>query len=368
MGLWDKFKGELVDIVEWTDDSSNTMVHRFERHNNEIKYGAKLVVRQAQTAVFVNQGRIADVFSPGTYELTTQNMPVLTTLKGWKYGFESPFKAEVYFVNRRNFTDLKWGTKNPIMLRDNEFGPVRLRAFGTYVVRVTDATKFLKQIVGTDGMFTTAEITEQLRNLIVSRFADILAESDIPVLELAANYDELSEFVSSKIGPEFNEYGIDLTKFLTENISLPPKVEEALDKKSSMGIVGNLRDYSQFQTANAMEQAAQNPGGGASAGVGMGMGFGMANQMAENQMQNTQQTDSSQQTGPPPLPTQYYVGENGQQEGPFDLNTLQDMITKGNVSRETYVWKDGMENWAHAGDVEELQNLFGATPPPLPEE
>ncbi len=366
MPLWDKLKGELVDIVEWLDDSSNTMVWRFPRYENEIKYGAKLVVRQAQNAVFVNKGQVADVFTPGMHELKTDNLPILTTLMGWKYGFSSPFKAEVYFISTRNFTDLKWGTKNPIILRDNEFGPVRLRAFGSFVVRVKDPKKLIEQVAGTEGLFTTEEITEQLKNLILTRFADLLGESKIPVLDLAANYNELSGFVQEKIGPEFLEYGIELTKFLTENISLPEAVEKALDKRSSMGVIGNLNKFSQFQTANAMEQAAQNPGGGASAGIGMGMGFGMANQMAQTYMQPQQQAQAG---GPPPLPggqAQFYIGEGGQQKGPFDLNTLTNMVQNQAVSKDTLVWKQGMPAWAAAGQVQELQQIFGAAPPPLP--
>ncbi|MGL5891630.1 MAG: SPFH domain-containing protein, partial [Bacteroidia bacterium] len=271
MGLFDKLKGEFIDIIEWTDSSNDTIVWRFPRHQNEIKNGAKLTVRESQVAVFVNEGQIADAFMPGMYELTTQNMPILSTLKGWKYGFNSPFKAEVYFVSMRQFTNLKWGTKNPIMVRDAEFGPLRIRAFGTYAMRVKEPKVFLKEIAGTDHEFTTEEINEQLRNIVVTRFSDAVASSKIPVLDMAANYDEFSKLIHEKINPEFNEIGIDLTKMLIENISLPEEVEKVLDKRTSMGIVGNLGAYTQFQAANAMEQAAQNPNGGlAGAGVGMG--------------------------------------------------------------------------------------------------
>ncbi|MBT8484529.1 MAG: SPFH domain-containing protein, partial [Phycisphaerae bacterium] len=261
MGIWDRLKTELIDIIEWLDPSNDTMVHRFERYENEIKYGAKLIVREGQAAVFVNEGQIADVFGPGTHTLETKNLPILATLKGWKYGFHSPFKAEVYFCSTRRFTDLKWGTQNPVMLRDSEFGPVRLRAFGTYVIKTSDPGTFIREIVGTDGHFTTDEITEQLRNMIVSRFTDILGESNIPILDLAGNYDELGDFITNRIQPEFGTYGLELTKFLVENISLPPAVEEALDKRSSMGVIGDLKKYTQFQTAEAIRDAAQNPGG-----------------------------------------------------------------------------------------------------------
>jgi len=195
MGLLDKIRGEFIDISEWTDPAGDTMVYRFDRHDNEIKMGAKLTVREGQVAVFINKGQLADVFEPGMYTLETDNMPILSTLMGWKHGFHSPFKAEVYFVSTRRFTDLKWGTKHPITLRDAEFGPVRLRAFGTYVIRVSDAGAFIREIVGTDGHFTTDEITDQLRNIIVSRFADIIGESKIPAPDMAANYDQLRQFV-----------------------------------------------------------------------------------------------------------------------------------------------------------------------------
>ena len=214
MGLWDKIFGEFVDVIDWTDDSNDTMVFRFERYGNEIKYGAMLTVRESQIAILVNEGRIADIYEPGLYKLETNNMPVLTTLESWPHGFDSPFKAEVYFFNTRRFTDLKWGTKNPLMLRDKEFSVVRLRAFGTYSVRIKDPVVFIKEIVGTDGHFRTGEITDQLRNLIVSRFASIVGESSIPILDLAANYDDLSEFLSDRIAPEFGEYGRLYRQFL----------------------------------------------------------------------------------------------------------------------------------------------------------
>lgn len=367
MGLWDRIKNELIDIIEWTDDSHNTMVWRFPRHQNEIKMGAKLTVRESQVAVFVNEGKIADIYQPGLYTLTTQNMPVLTTLMGWKYGFNSPFKAEVYFVNTRNFTDQKWGTKNPIMMRDAEFGPIRLRAFGTYAIRVSDAGKFIKDIAGTQAHFTTEEVTEQLRNMIITRFTDAVGESKIPALDLAANYDELSKFITGKINPEFNEYGLEITKLLVENISLPPEVEAMLDKRTSMGIVGNLNQYAQFQAANAMEQAAKNPGGTAGEGMGMGMGFAMAQQMGQMFNQQNQQQQTPQ--GPPPIPgvVQFFIALNGQQQGPYDMAALRALLTQGVLTRDTLVWKHGLAAWMKASDVTELAPLFNATPPPIPQ-
>ncbi|MFP4356312.1 MAG: SPFH domain-containing protein [Phycisphaerae bacterium] len=368
MGLWDKIRGELIDIIEWTDDSNDTMVWRFERYGNEIKYGAQLVVREGQAAVFINEGKLADIFQPGQYTLETRNLPILSTLKGWKYGFESPFKAEVYFISTRQFTDLKWGTKNPIMLRDAEFGPVRLRAFGTYCMRVTDPACFIREIVGTDGHFTTQEVTNQLRNMIITRFTDLLGESKIAVLDLASNYNELGEFCTKHLAPEMEKYGLGLTKLLIENISLPPAVEEALDKRSSMGVLGNLNQYTQYQAAEAMEDLAKNPGAGggmAGGGMGMGMGFAMANQMGQA-MGNQQQAPVP--AGPPPIPQQasFYIAVNGQQAGPFDMATLQQQVSGGQLTRETLVWKQGMGSWTAAGQVGELSSLFGSAPPPLP--
>ncbi len=370
MGIWDKIRGELIDIIEWTDSSSDTLVHRFERYQNEIKHGAKLVVREGQAAVFVNEGQLADVFQPGTYTLETKNLPILSTLMGWAHGFNSPFKAEVYYCNTRTFTDLKWGTKNPVMLRDAEFGPVRLRAFGTYTTRISDPAEMIREIVGTDGHFRTEDITDQLRNLIVARFTDILGESKIPVLDLAGNYDELGTFVKNRLTPEFAGYGLELPTLLVENISLPPKVEEALDKRTSMGVIGNLSAYTQFQAAEAMAEAAKNPGGAAAGGMGMGMGFAMANQMGQAFSQQQQPGSSGQSGGaaPPPLPgqTQFYLGINQQRVGPLDLNAIKLKIQSGEVTGTTLAWKQGMENWAPASEVAELKPLFDAVPPPLP--
>ncbi len=365
MGLWDKIKGEFIDIIAWTDDTRDTMVHRFERYDNEIKYGAKLIVREGQAAVFINEGQLADVFQPGTYELVTGNLPILSTLKGWKYGFESPFKAEVYFVSTRRFTDLKWGTKNPIMLRDPEFGPLRIRAFGTYAIRVSDPAAFIREVVGTDGRFTSDEITGQLRNMIVTRFTDVIGESNLAALDMAANYEELGEFVAERIRPGFADYGLELTRLLVENISLPPAVEEALDKRTSMGVIGNLGAYTQYQAAQAMEKAAENPGGTAAGGMGMGMGFAMANQMGQAYQQQQQ---APPQSAPPPVPRQahYHVAAGGESTGPYDLGALRQQAQSGDLTRETLVWKDGMAQWQPAGEVAELSSVFGSTPPPLP--
>ncbi len=396
MALWDKLKAEFIDIIEWTDDSANTMVYRFPRYDNEIKYSAQLIVRQSQAAVFVNRGQVADIFPSGHYSLDTDNLPILSTLAGWKYGFHSPFKAEIYFVNLKNFTNLKWGTKNPVILRDPEFGPVRLRAFGTYVVKISDPARFIRDIVGTDGRFTLEKVTEQLRNLIITRFCDLLGDKNIPVLDLAASYDELSTVLTKIIAPEFLEYGLDVTKLLVENISFPVEVEEAMDKRSSMGIVGNLDNYFKFQSANAMETAARNPGGDAAAGVGMGMGFAMANQMAEamrSQYRHDNQYDrvadpnisalsnrTDPKSTPPPLPAtppplpatepsvEYYVAMEGRRLGPIELNIILRNVKKGKILPETLIWHQGLDGWQKAETLEEIASAFKSLPPPLPDQ
>lgn len=360
MGFWDKLFGEFVDIIEWTDNTSNTMVYRFDRLGNEIKYGAKLTVREGQVAVFVNEGQIADVFEPGMYELETNNLPILTTIQNWPHGFESPFKAEVYFFSTRRFLNLKWGTKNPIMVRDPEFTAARLRAYGTYSIRVNDAVAFLKEVVGTDGRFTTDEITNQLRNMIVSSFSSIVGESGIPLLDLAANYDDLGIFITERIKPDFTAYGIELHNLLVENISLPPEVEKALDKRTSMGVIGDLKKYMQYQTAEAMEAAAKNPSGGGSEGIGMGMGIAVAKSMTDSVMGKTTHS-------PPPVPTEkvFYIAVNGHQTGPFTMQEMRAKVSSDDLSRDSLVWTPGMSDWMAAKKNDDLDDLF-QSPPPLP--
>ncbi len=375
MGFFDKIKSELIDIIEWMDSSQDAMVFRFQRHDNEIKNGAKLIVRESQAAVFINEGKLADVFGPGTYTLATQNLPILSTLKGWKYGFDSPFKAEVYFVNTKQFTDQKWGTPNPIMMRDADFGMVRIRAFGNYSIKIIDPVKFLQEIVGTNQNFTTDEIASQLKSIVITRFTDAVGESKIPVLDLAASYNELSEFCENKLKTEFPEtYGLDVLKFMINNISLPPAVEEAIDKRSSMGALGDMNKYAQMQNADAMRDAAKNPGGGGIEGM---MGMTMAQQMMnmnqqqqhQQQMQNMQmQNQQNQNFAPPPPPpgSQFHVSINGQQQGPFDLNIIRGMIAQNQVTKQTYVWKNGMAGWLPAEQVPEVMALFSSVPPPPP--
>ena len=366
MGLFDKLRGELIDIIEFLDNTQDTIVYRFERHNNEIKNNAKLIVREGQTAVFVNEGEIADTFTPGTYTLNTQNLPILTTLKGWKYGFNSPFKAEVYFVSTKNFIDQKWGTKNAIILSDNRFGMVEIRAFGMYSFKVTDAPVFIREIVGTNQTFSTEHIQEQLKSIIVTRFSDATGESNLPIETYAANLNELSEAIFGYMKDDFAAYGMDVTKFLIENISMPDEVKKEIFELSRLDKI-DLDKLTKLKAAKAMEAAAENPSGTAGMGVGLGAGMAMANQMTQ-QMANQTQNNQNAQTTTPPLSgvVSYYVAVGGQQTGPFSKEGLVQLVEKQVLTKETLVWKQGLAGWVPAGGQPDLQDLWTVTPPPLP--
>jgi membrane protease subunit (stomatin/prohibitin family) len=293
MGLFNFFKNQFIEVIEWTDNSANTMVYRFPVENKEIKMGAALTVRESQLAVFINEGVIADVFYPGRYSLSTENMPLITKLKSWKFGFNSPFKAEVYFVNTKQFTDQKWGTSNPIMIRDKEFGMLRLRGYGIFSYGVTNAEIFLKEVFGTNQRFDTESISGQLKRTIISGITDLIGESKIPALDLAMNYDELSEGAKIKLQPKFYEFGFELKTLIIENLSLPEEVEKVMDKRTSMGVLGNLNQYTQYQAAEAIRDAAKNQGGMAGAGVSIGAGAAIGNIMAESLRGNSSTQNSS---------------------------------------------------------------------------
>ncbi|MEM9549557.1 MAG: SPFH domain-containing protein [Pseudomonadota bacterium] len=376
MGIFDFLTGEFIDVIHWVDDTRDTMVWRFEREGHEIKYGAKLTVREGQSAVFVHEGQLADVFTPGLYMLETNNMPVMTTLQHWDHGFKSPFKSEIYFVNTTRFNDLKWGTKNPIMLRDPEFGPTRIRAFGTYSIRVTEPAKFLTEIVGTDGEFTMDEISFQIRNIIVQEFSRVVAGSGIPVLDMAANTADLGKLIASETAPTLAEYGLVAPELYIENISLPPAVEKALDKRTSMGLAGDLGKFTQYSAAEAMTAAANNPaGGGMAAGIGAGMGMAMAQQLGQSGPWGASPAPASSQPParaaapvppPPPVEHVWHIAEGGVTKGPFSKARLGRMATEGDITRDTYVWTAGQDGWKRAEDVQELAQLFTILPPPPP--
>tara|TARA_R110000796_G_scaffold183498_1_gene299888 strand:- start:19401 stop:20525 length:1125 start_codon:yes stop_codon:yes gene_type:complete len=373
MGLFDEIKNKLshefIDIIEWLDNTNDTIVHRFERYQNEIKNNAKLIVREGQVAVFINEGQLADVFKAGTHTLSTQNLPILATLKGWKYGFNSPFKAEVYFVNTRLFTDEKWGTKNAIILNDERFGLTEIRAFGTYSFRIQDAGKFVIDVVGTDGNFTNYEVNEHLKSLIVTRFTDTVGEAKLPIELYAANTSELSETCQEVMQPEFGRIGIQLEKFYIENVSMPEELKKEIFEYSRLDKL-DMGKLTQFKTAKAIEEAAKNEGGTAGAGMGMGMGFALAQQMGG--MMNPQMAQNNtipQASVPPPMPTQvlYHYAVNGTQMGPVPFEKLKELFANRTINKDSLVWKQGMTNWSALQDIEELKAFLGGnTPPPLP--
>ena len=374
MSIFDFISGEFIDVIEWVDNTRDTMVWRYETRGRAIKYGAKLTVREGQAAVFIHEGQLADVFGPGLYMLETNNMPILTRLQHWDHGFRSPFKSEIYFVNTTRFNNLKWGTRNPIMARDPEFGPVRLRAFGTYSMRVTDPAAFMREIVGTDGEFTSEEIAFQLRNVIVQEFSRMIASSGIPVLDMAANTDQLGKMVAKAIAPTIAAYGLTIPEFYIENISLPDEVERMLDKRTSMGIVGDLNRFGQYAGSEAMLNASQNQGGaGAGFGAAMGAALGMGARAPQPGPWGAAPQQAPAQHGavPPPLPgktveTVWHVAVGDHAEGPYGRGHLGRMAAEGQFGRDTLVWTPGQDGWLPADDVPELAQLFTMQPPPVP--
>ncbi|HEV7240304.1 MAG TPA: SPFH domain-containing protein [Thermoanaerobaculia bacterium] len=370
MGLWDAIKNEFIQIIEWLDDSNNTLVYRFPVHEQEIKMGAQLTVRENQVAIFINEGQVADLFKPGRYELSTQNMPIMTTLRSWKYGFDSPFKAEVYFFNTRLFTDLKWGTSNPVMMRDAEFGMIRMRAFGTYAIRIADAKEFFKTVVGTQGLTTTEDILVQLRSTIISHLSDIIAESKIAALDLASSYRELSTLAQKELAPSFTTFGLELARFNIDNVSLPEEVEAAIDQRTKLGVLGDrMSQYTQMQAADSIKIAAANEGGIAGAGVGLGAGVAMGQAMsgAFNAPPPPQGASA-----PPPPPggaanaPRWSIAIDGKTYGPYTDDALKTMVQSGQVAASTQAWRPGASGWASLDTYSELGLGGGSAMPPPP--
>ncbi|MFK7049680.1 SPFH domain / Band 7 family protein [Flavobacterium columnare] len=361
MGLLNFLKNEFIDIIDWVDESNDVILWKFPRHDNEIKMNAKLTVRESQQAVFLNEGTIADVYAPGMYTLSTQNMPILASLKGWKYGFDSPFKADVYFINTRQFIDQKWGTKNAITIEDPRFGFIELRAFGTFAYKVIDGGKFLKEVAGTGTYFSTEEINGQLRSLLISKFTTSIGKGLFTIEKIAGNIEELSNEVHQKLNEDFNSYGLEITTFLIENVSMPDAIKEEIFEYSRLNKI-DMQKLTQFKTAQSIETAAQNnnmPG----LGVGMGIGMGMGNMIT-----NTMYHPNQNAVTPPPIPVQlsYFVAINGQQAGPFDLEALKNLVQNNQLTRETLVWTNSMANWEKAEKVTALSVLFTNIPPQLP--
>ncbi len=302
MSILNFIKGELLEIIEWTDDSRDTLSYRFPDDDREIKNGAQLIVRESQQVQFVAAGSYADLFGPGKHTLSTENIPILSTILGWKYGFDSPFKCDVYFINTRLFTGNKWGTSNPVMMRDKDFGVVRLRAFGTYDFRIVDPAKFLKEVAGTDQNFRLDEFADTMRSRIVSVFTDALATANVPALDVASRYSEMGEALLPIINPAVSDkYGIEITSFLLENVSVPSEVEQAIDKRSSMGVIGNLNDYVKYQMGQAMAQGG-DAASAATVPATMAMGFGMAQEMMRS-MQQPQAAGAPQTAAAPAAAT-----------------------------------------------------------------
>ena len=384
MGLMDKLKGELVDIIEWIDDSRSTLAWRFPRYQNEIKNGAELIVREGQEAVFVYRGSIADKFGPGHYELNSENLPIMSTLQGWKHGFDSPFRSEVYFINTRPVTDIRWGTPQPVTVRDPDFKMVQIRANGLCVVKIVDIEIFLKEVIGTDSAVEADEITELLRRVISMAFSDMVLESGLGAIDLQGQQVSLSgrlaEFVQKRVDDEF---GLSIPE-MTMNISLPDEITQAMTRGVAKGVEASgfvenvdLNKYQQAQAADAMLAAAENEGGSVMGDMmQMGMGVAMAGQMA-NQMGGA--TGQPQQAAPaaaaahpaaaapPPLPGQkmFHVDHGGNAGGPYNMTQMQQGIQGGQVTGQTLVWAQGMAAWSPAQTVPELQALFAA-PPPMP--
>ncbi len=382
MGLWDMLKqqagAQLLEVIDWTDDSKDTLVYRYPTFNQAITDNSKLVVREGQACVFVAEGRLSEVFGPGSYTLDTRNAPIMRFFQSIVYKLEEPYKGDIYFMNTRQYTDNGWGTATPVMIRDAEFGPVRIRAYGIFSYRITDPATFLRQLVGTDGLFTTDEINGQLKRKLVGSMAQVVGKSRIAVLDLAANYQDLGDQLRDDLNPTFQEsYGITLTDFTIQSISLPEEVEKALDTRSKMGILGDLNAYTQLKAADAIEHAAKNTGMGG-LGASMGVGFGLGNQVG-NQMMQAQQgggqfnphvgMQGPPAPAPPPLPQQATYHYNGP-PGPAQLS-LQDVVQRvlGDRAATHMVWQAGWPAWRSATEVSEIASQLPpppAAPPPLP--
>jgi len=360
MGIFDFVKSQLIEVIEWLDNSSDTVVWRFPVRGNEIKMGAQLTVREGQFALFINEGRLADVFGPGRYELSTQNMPILTKLMSWKYGFNSPFKAEVYFVSSNSFTDQKWGTPNPITLRDPDFRFVRIGAFGNYAYRVTDPAKFVGEVVGTDGEFTLDEIEGQLKGHVLSSFTQALGQSKVAALDLAGNLGEVASRCRALMTEDFGQWGLELTAFVIQSVNLPQAVREAIDKASSMAALGDMGSYTQYQAANALESAAANPGGLGGMGAQLAAGVGMANAMVGGMAFGGAGAPAA---APPPAPPSgfHYSGGSGS-SGPLSAAEIAQRVA-ADASGRHMVWRAGWSGWQPASQVAEISSLL---PPPAP--
>ncbi len=299
MALLDFLSQQFIDVIEWTEDEDGILVGRYPMAGMEIQNNARLTVRESQMAVFINEGRLADVFGPGLYTLNTQNLPLLTDLMNWDKKFESPFKSDVYFFSTRMQTAQKWGTATPISIRDKEFGAVRLRGYGMYSWHVFDPQVFHQKVSGTRDIYRVIDIESQLRNTIVGRMADVFAQSSVPFLDMAANQMDLSRRIAEALRPSFAELGLALDTFVVENLSLPEELQKALDARIGMNMVGDLGRFTQYQVASSLPTAAANEGGSAGAGVGIGAGLAAGQVMAQQIVGSLRSQDSTAVTPPP---------------------------------------------------------------------
>ncbi|HCZ16708.1 MAG TPA: SPFH domain-containing protein [Accumulibacter sp.] len=337
MALMDFIKKQFIDVIQWTEDSDGILGIRYPMQDFEIQYGAQLTVRESQLAVFVNEGQVADVFGPGRYQLTTRTLPVLTYLKNWDKLFESPFKSDVYFFSARLQLDRKWGTSNPITIRDKDFGMVRMRAFGIYSYRLTDARKFYSEISGTREQYTVEDLDGQLRNLVVSSMTDLFGEAGVPFIDMAANQEEFGRTLKGKLGPVFDRYGLVLDAFVVQNVSLPDELQKVLDTRIGMNIIGDLGRYTQYQVASSIPLAAQNEGGiaGIGAGLGAGLGIGQTMTTAMGQAMAAGGAAATQPASPVPTPAAAVAAASAD-EVVATLEKLHALVTKGIVSQAEF--------------------------------
>ncbi len=326
MALMDFIRKQFVDVIQWTEEGDGVLAIRYPMQDLEIQYGAQLTVRESQMAVFVNEGQIADVFGPGLYTLTTRTLPVLTYLKNWDKLFESPFKSDVYFFSTRLQLDCKWGTPNPITIRDNDFGMVRMRAFGIYSYSLADARKFHSEISGTREQYTVADLDGQLRNLVISSMTDLFGESGVPFIDMAANQDELGRQLKSKLEGVFERYGLVLDSFVVQNVSLPEELQKILDTRIGMNMIGDLGRYTQYQVATSIPLAAQNEGGIAGIGAGLGAGLGIGQTMTAAMAQATVAT----------APAAAPVAASNADEVVATLEKLHGLVAKGILSQAEF--------------------------------
>jgi membrane protease subunit (stomatin/prohibitin family) len=362
----------IFDLIEYMDEGRKEMVHRFpERGSGDFRIGSQLIVRESQAAIFFRDGKALDVFGAGRHTITTANIPLLVDLIGKAFSGQTPFKAEVYFVTTRELTDLKWGTPQPITIQDPILRMARVTSYGTYAIQITEPQLFVNKMVGTQNLFSTRDVANFFRSILLTKILDVVGEMGVSILGMAAQAEQIAAAVRVKSAEEFESRGVSLNSFYIEAISPTEETAKAIDTASAMGAIGDMNAYMQYQGANAMVEAAGNEGGagtGVGLGAGVGMGAAVGQMFGQAMQQGQQQQQPAAPAAPPPVPqaVSYFVAVGGQQSGPFDLATLQQQVASGALTRDTLVWKAGMAAWTKAGDVADLASLFASMPPPLP--